>query len=104
MENCMNVVKEMDRTGWRNLAEGDVRNLLDGERSPDWQDRSLCRQSNPETFFPEAGHSPKEAKKICGRCEVTTQCLAFALDTRQPYGVWGGKTEGERREILRRAA
>jgi WhiB family redox-sensing transcriptional regulator len=43
-----------------------------------------------------------KAKAICARCPVIADCLAFALDTREAYGVWGGQTEDERRAILRR--
>jgi WhiB family redox-sensing transcriptional regulator len=33
---------------------------------------------------------------ICADCPVRRQCLAFALDTRQDHGVWGGTSEQER--------
>ena len=44
----------------------------------------------------------EDAKAVCLRCEVRTQCLAWALDTAQDAGVWGGTSEEERR-IIRRA-
>jgi WhiB family transcriptional regulator, redox-sensing transcriptional regulator len=37
------------------------------------------------------------AKAICGTCSVLTQCRDYALATRQPFGVWGGLDEDERR-------
>lgn len=46
----------------------------------------------------------REAKKICGACPVIEKCLRWALDTRQPYGIWGGTTERERRDILKKEA
>ncbi|MHA6758045.1 WhiB family transcriptional regulator [Streptacidiphilus sp. PAMC 29251] len=36
------------------------------------------------------------AKQVCGHCPVREPCLQFALDAREPYGVWGGLTEEER--------
>jgi ABC-type transporter Mla MlaB component len=33
---------------------------------------------------------------------VGQKCLAFALRTRQPHGIWGGMTEEERASIRRR--
>jgi WhiB family redox-sensing transcriptional regulator len=42
-----------------------------------------------------------EAKAICGRCPVRPDCLAYALDAREDYGVWGGATEDERRAMRR---
>ena len=35
-----------------------------------WQTDSLCAQTDPEAFFPEKGGSTRDAKKICGSCEV----------------------------------
>jgi WhiB family redox-sensing transcriptional regulator len=42
-----------------------------------------------------------KAKAICARCPVQPDCLAYALDTREAYGVWGGASEDERRAMLR---
>ncbi len=62
---------------------------------------ALCVQVDLELFFPERGESGREAKAVCARCEVQTECLAYALDHGERHGVWGGK--GERaRERMRR--
>ena len=42
-----------------------------------------------------------KAKAICARCPVRDACLAYALDTGEAFGVWGGLTEDERRAMLR---
>ncbi|MCK8673263.1 WhiB family transcriptional regulator [Rhodococcus sp. HM1] len=39
----------------------------------------------------------REAKRICYQCPVLNQCRTYALSTREPYGVWGGTTERDRR-------
>ncbi|MEW2474642.1 WhiB family transcriptional regulator [Micromonospora gifhornensis] len=70
---------------------------------PRWQERALCSQTDPEAYFPEKGGSAAPAKRICAGCEVRVECLEYALARREPYGIWGGKTEGERRKILRSA-
>lgn len=67
----------------------------------DWQERALCPEVDPEMFFAEKGGSTKEAKKICGLCEVRQECLDYALDHDERFGVWGGKSERERRRIKR---
>lgn len=67
----------------------------------DWRDRALCRETDPEAFFPEKGAPPRDAKRICMGCEVRAECLEFALATGQPYGVWGGASERERRKLLK---
>ena len=78
------------------------------EESPDndpdapWQESAVCRQTDPELFFPEQGGSTREAKKICVGCEVTAQCLQAALDNDEPFGVWGGLSERERRRLKAR--
>lgn len=70
-----------------------------------WQADALCAQTDPELFTPEKkgdGNS-RAAKKICARCEMRAQCLAYALATGQA-GTWGGTTERERRKMRRNAA
>lgn len=84
----------------------DLRGLLQGgvgEEIPDWQERALCAQTDPEAFFPEKGGSTREAKRICSGCEVRAECLEYALAQDERFGIWGGLSERERRR-LRRAA
>jgi WhiB family redox-sensing transcriptional regulator len=40
------------------------------------------------------------AKSICEACAVRVACLEYALQIREPHGIWGGLTENERRAIL----
>jgi WhiB family redox-sensing transcriptional regulator len=42
-----------------------------------------------------------EAKTVCDECIVRAKCLDFALETNQDWGIWGGKSEDERRDIRR---
>jgi len=65
-----------------------------------WQERALCAQTDPESFFPEKGGSTREAKKICTGCEVKAQCLEYALANDERFGIWGGLSEQERPDIL----
>jgi WhiB family redox-sensing transcriptional regulator len=66
-----------------------------------WQERSLCAQTDPEAFFPEKGGSTREAKKICTGCEVRSECLEYALQNDERFGIWGGLSERERRRLKR---
>jgi WhiB family redox-sensing transcriptional regulator len=68
-----------------------------------WQERALCAQTDPEAFFPEKGGSTREAKKVCMVCEVRAECLAYALEHDERFGIWGGMSERERRRLRRRA-
>lgn len=62
-----------------------------------------CAEVDPELWFPEEGQSPKPAKSICAGCPVLTACLEYALYLDdafgEQYGVWGGMTRVERREL-----
>ncbi|WP_213814323.1 WhiB family transcriptional regulator [Glaciihabitans sp. dw_435] len=76
----------------------------DEEENPlAWQSDSLCAQTDPEAFFPEKGGSTRDAKKICGSCEVRNQCLEYALENDERFGIWGGLSERERRKLRKRA-
>jgi WhiB family transcriptional regulator, redox-sensing transcriptional regulator len=70
---------------------------------PTWQERALCAQTDPEAFFPEKGGSTREAKRICSTCEVRAECLEYALEHDERFGIWGGLSERERRRLKRRA-
>ncbi len=70
-----------------------------GHPEEEWQDRALCAQTDPEAFFPEKGGSTREAKKICLSCEVRVECLEYALENDERFGIWGGLSERERRRL-----
>jgi WhiB family redox-sensing transcriptional regulator len=72
-----------------------------GEEDPEWQERALCAQTDPEAFFPEKGGSTREAKRICGGCDVRAECLDYALAHDERFGIWGGLSERERRRLRR---
>ncbi|MFF6984642.1 WhiB family transcriptional regulator [Streptomyces sp. NPDC008343] len=67
----------------------------------DWSARGVCRMADPDDLFVD-GAAQNRAKALCAGCTVRTECLAYALDQRIEYGVWGGMTERERRALLRR--
>ena len=67
--------------------------------SDDWTLRAKCRDMQDQ-LFPE-GADQKRARAVCMGCAVRSECLAEALDNRIEWGVWGGMTERERRQLLR---
>jgi WhiB family transcriptional regulator, redox-sensing transcriptional regulator len=78
--------------------------LLGGDREERaWQEDAKCAETDPEAFFPEKGGSTREAKKVCMSCEVREECLKYALDNDERFGIWGGLTERERRKLNKRA-
>ena len=77
-----------------------------------WQPIALCRGNHSHLFFPPSNTERKEererreirAKSICEICPVGSQCLEYAMMIREPYGIWGGLTEADRRQVLARSA
>ncbi|MEV4032955.1 WhiB family transcriptional regulator [Streptomyces umbrinus] len=72
----------------------------------EWLRRAACAEEDPELFFPVGSVGPAQrdiaaAKRVCARCPVAGQCLAWALSTGQTSGVWGGTGEEERAALLR---
>jgi len=83
---------------------GEVYPLLGGvDEELGWQERALCAETDPESFFPEKGGSTREAKRVCTACEVRAECLEYALAHDERFGIWGGMSERERRKLKKRA-
>jgi WhiB family redox-sensing transcriptional regulator len=94
----------------RRAGNAEVEKLVDIVRLPlteteelSWQERALCAETDPESFFPEKGGSTREAKRICSSCEVRQECLEYALQNDERFGIWGGLSERERRRLKRAA-
>ncbi|GGG75942.1 MULTISPECIES: WhiB family transcriptional regulator [Corynebacterium] len=77
---------------------------LFGAVEQEWQEQALCAQTDPEAFFPEKGGSTREAKRICSACSVRDECLEFALEHDERFGIWGGLSERERRRLKNQIA
>ena len=73
-----------------------------------WRERAACLNYPAVLFFgmddsessAERRAREENAKRVCMSCEVKAECLEYALSTREPYGIWGGLTEIERRSRL----
>ncbi|MER3395430.1 MAG: transcriptional regulator [Acidimicrobiia bacterium] len=70
-----------------------------GDEDLSWQAYAACMGVDPDLFFPERGASTREAKAVCSRCVVRTECLEYALANAEKFGIWGGMSERERRKI-----
>ena len=91
-----------EREGPPTEQVGVLIDLFDETEEPEWQDRALCAQTDPEAFFPEKGGSTREAKRICQGCDVRSECLEYALAHDERFGIWGGLSERERRKLKKR--
>jgi len=66
---------------------------------PEWTLAAACQYVDAEIFFPEKGGSTREAKQVCAGCPVTAECLAFALEHHERFGIYGGLSGRERRRL-----
>jgi len=84
--------------------------LLTAEET--WKDRAKCwgKTTSPATDFwfpdpeePESVRTSKtqQAKIVCVTCPVKEECLRYAIEAGEVYGIWGGKTNRERAVIRR---
>lgn len=77
--------------------------------TPDFADapnQPACRAEgvDPDDFHPQHGapEATDRAKRICRHCHVRTDCLTWAIATRQQWGIWGGHTTEERNRLARK--
>ncbi|MFF3214450.1 WhiB family transcriptional regulator [Streptomyces sp. NPDC002886] len=71
-----------------------------------WQEEAACRELGSRLFFHHAGEPGQDrerrdaaAKEVCALCPVQRDCLRHALKVGEPFGVWGGLSERERRRL-----
>lgn len=71
----------------------------------EWRAEAVCAQIGGDIWHPEKGQSTREAKLVCNGgpagepCPVRAQCLQYALDHDERFGIWGGYSERERRAL-----
>ena len=92
-------------------SRGNVRPITGGKvegEDTEWMRYGMCQYvDDPNIFFPEGGsgqakqmfEQQREAKAVCHTCPVEPECLEFAIKTGQDHGIWGGRSEKERKRI-----
>jgi len=81
-------------------------------KKPAWMQRAKCLGLGTETammYAEQSNADVQRAKAICngldavgGICRVRQDCLTYAIENRERFGVWGGMSERERRREARR--
>lgn len=72
----------------------------------DWQRHASCRYMDTDLFFGRDSEGAgqrirreRAAKQICDQCPVLYRCRTHALTCGEPFGIWGGTTDLERRRL-----
>jgi WhiB family redox-sensing transcriptional regulator len=74
-------------------------------RRTGWREEAACSGLDTRLFFPLAEEDAGLlglARQVCESCPVREACLAYAIESRQTVGIWGGATTRERRRLRRR--
>jgi WhiB family redox-sensing transcriptional regulator len=75
----------------------------------DWQANGACRDGDQAVFFaPDVPGEPRAerlrrllaAKRVCAACPVRELCRTYALENEEEFGVWGGLSELERKQLI----
>lgn len=74
------------------------------ERPDSWMELAECRGMDADMFMPARGDNDAviQAKAVCAGCPVRVTCLNHALDKNETIGIWGGRSEYERRVMRRK--
>ena len=72
--------------------------------SMEWHEDAACRKREnkwmAKFFYSNVPAEKYDAKNLCFTCPVRGECLKWALDNKQIWGIWGGKDESEIRRAL----
>lgn len=72
----------------------------------EWLDDALCQGIHAHIWYPpleapNPGNYYSVGKKVCFRCPVWRECLDYAKDGNETWGMWGGLTPQERKGTAR---
>jgi WhiB family redox-sensing transcriptional regulator len=84
----------------------DVARILEvpiSEERP-WVVFGACRHVDPDLFFSTDPGETEHALSICASCPVRVECLDYALEAGERFGIWGGLTEKRRKTVSRSTA
>lgn len=86
-------------TGLRHFASHNYFQLLRSIRNA----KGVPCEAMPSVFFPEdipdkdrRAVATSLAKALCHRCPIMNECFAYALESNQRHGIWGGTSPDER--------
>ena len=73
---------------------------VDNSGTQAWINDAACRGKPIDWFYPDAesGQAHPEARALCGACPVRADCLGYALEMSDRFGLWGGLSPKGRRD------
>ena len=63
-----------------------------------WERLGICKDKNPEFFFPKDAKTEITNSMFCLDCPVIDQCRYYAI-AHNEIGVWGGTTTSQRNRL-----
>ena len=89
--------------GWLMSPEASATAVtLEMLRRPEWHQRAACRGVGPADYV-RGPRGYEVGRALCASCPVRQECLEAALADDSLFGLWGGTTEAERRQLRRDA-
>ena len=89
-----------------------VLDIFDDLTPQPWMKEGVCRDyESPDDWYGSGRHEPRphgfpasarRAVAICKTCPVMAECAEYAIERREVYGIYGGLTPFERREMRRK--
>ncbi|WP_308198068.1 WhiB family transcriptional regulator [Saccharopolyspora soli] len=69
---------------------------------PRWRSGAACRGRVDLDFVEPTSAEAQQCRAVCAACPVREHCLAEALATAEPWGIWGGLDTDEREALAKR--
>src|SRR3954465_8175597 len=77
-----------------------------------WQEKAACKGPQAAVFFPPSHLERKDereeremrAKDICSEWRGQRAGIDYAIEVREPHGIWGGLSEVERKMVIAQRA
>lgn len=66
-----------------------------------WIEEAACQGKGSELFFSDSTFKTinkkmiEQAKSVCRTCSVSADCLAYAINQDERFGIWGGYSSKE---------
>lgn len=70
----------------------------------EWYANARCKNDDSiysNYLYVTDDRAAKVNRSFCNTCPVRLECLEYAIIMREQYGIWGGTTENQRKNLVR---